>query len=64
MTNTQKWIVGLGIILAALGGYAAATFDGDPSTNQSVGETIDKVKDGIGVIRSGDSATSNPVEIK
>ena len=58
MKTWQKWAVGIGMILAALGGWAAATFDGDPTTNQSIGATVDGVKAGVNVITSGDTAAT------
>lgn len=58
MTTLQKMAVGVCIILAAICGFIAATLDGNPDTNVSISETMSKVNEGIGVIRSAKETTT------
>lgn len=52
----KKWIVGIIIILFAVSGAAYYWLDDDPATNPDVPATIEKVKEGIDVIRDNKKA--------
>jgi hypothetical protein len=56
MTKVKKWVIGIALILGAICTYLIATLDNDPATKPNMGETIDKVKQGVEEIRKTDES--------
>ena len=52
MKKLTKWVLGIAIILGAVAALLVATLDGDPATKPEIKETIEKVKEGVDVIRA------------
>ena len=66
MSKIKAILYGLGIILAAVGGFLAASFDDDPATTGNIGQTITEVKEGVEVIKDAtekDAAVEDAVPV-
>ncbi|MBN2714104.1 MAG: hypothetical protein JXR97_16920 [Planctomycetes bacterium] len=62
MNKAKKIILGVAIILAALAGAIIAVLDNDESPKLDTGATIEKVKEGVDVIKTaGDSDEAGAV---
>lgn len=60
MSKLKKWALGVGIIVLAVSTYLVATLDSDPATEPKLGETIQKVKEGVEVIRKEEAPAPVP----
>ncbi len=59
--NIKTTLAGIGTILVAIGAALKAVFDGDPSTNVDLAQTVAQITIGVGLIAARDA---KPVDSK
>jgi hypothetical protein len=61
--NIKTTLAGLGVILVAVGTALKAIFDGDPTTNVDLAQTIAQVTIGIGLIAAKDAKPTQAAKL-
>lgn len=51
LSGWRKWVVGIGIIIAAIAGYAVAWLDGDDTTKPDTSGTVAQVQQGVETLK-------------
>lgn len=59
MKNFKTTLLGVGVILAAVGGALKAVFDGDPATNIDIPTVVASVSAGFGLILAKDAKSDD-----
>lgn len=66
MATWKKYAIGIGLILSAVSAWVIATFDDKADTNVTISETVEKVNEGINVLKSdvANDSTEKVSEVK
>lgn len=59
MKNFKTTLLGVGVILAAVGGAIKAAFDGDATTNVDIPTVVASISAGFGLILAKDAKSSD-----
>ena len=59
MKNFKTTLLGVGVILAAVGGAIKAALDGDPTTNADIPTIVASISAGFGLILAKDAKSAD-----
>ena len=59
MKNFKTTLLGVGVILAAVGGAIKAVLDGDPATNVDIPTVVASISAGFGLILAKDAKSAD-----